>query len=698
MGTRSEGSKRLDKTLSSEDFAYKDNVSRLVKNHILKSSVAEDAGKVDHKETLLGGKHIDEVTQYWSGKVWQFLDELRSASTKHTGKLKPTDDNGGHPREWKLKDESERYRVMYREGPEGTPFHTLCLDGVVDGDFTSALCVAWETTLYKEWWPQFTVPAFKIIESKYLRRIRVGHDLSLLRFKVPWPLAQREVVMSIFEIDQLQEDLLIGVVESVPDSVELNENIHGFSAADLPPLTSNVRMELGGGFVMQRISKDQFFFRTIVSLDMKLDFMPPWLINFISRQLAGQGLKLYQKAVSAASNGTGSSGKAFQQALKSGYMYDRVRSGLEAKKEANGDTHGSPVAEKPPSIKDNVKPKSLQGSIRRMGSSEHNRVVPYPDESKESSEESEALVADEPVQPPLVSPLEHRDNQPLAEEVTSAKVAVEEIEPDVPKSAMAVQTHSTSFQNEDETREYDDPELVWAINILDKMISFTRSCATEEPTAAESRDTKVETPSLDSKEAAVSRVTPAKDSSKPPLPPAKNDYSNILEVKVASASNAIHKPENVESSRSRGLQPSGGDAGSSGNSSFWSTSEIEVISSQDDTDTDIGASGSVVSGQRIVQRPEIQMKRRWRKWRWTCFSPSMSKKPVVVHGRGNFYARDSGRVSEGHLRSLEVSGRYSRGYLTDGDERYVSKHRLDTQDRSPDRFVTLGELLLDGGR
>lgn len=36
-----------------------------------------------------------------------------------------------------LKDEGERHRVMYREGPVGTPLHTLCLDGVVDGDFTS---------------------------------------------------------------------------------------------------------------------------------------------------------------------------------------------------------------------------------------------------------------------------------------------------------------------------------------------------------------------------------------------------------------------------------------------------------------------------------------------------------------------------------------------------------------------------------
>lgn len=30
-------------------------------------------------------------------------------------------------------------------------------------------------------------------------------------------------------------------------------------------------------------------------MDIKLDFVPPWLINFISRQLIGSGHKLYQK-------------------------------------------------------------------------------------------------------------------------------------------------------------------------------------------------------------------------------------------------------------------------------------------------------------------------------------------------------------------------------------------------------------------
>jgi len=32
-----------------------------------------------------------------------------------------------------LKQDTEDFRVMYREGPEGTPFHTLLVEGFVDG-------------------------------------------------------------------------------------------------------------------------------------------------------------------------------------------------------------------------------------------------------------------------------------------------------------------------------------------------------------------------------------------------------------------------------------------------------------------------------------------------------------------------------------------------------------------------------------
>lgn len=39
------------------------------------------------------------------------------------------------------------------------------------------------------------------------------------------------------------------------------------------------------------------FCRTIATMDIKLDFVPPSLINFFSRQLIGNGFRLYQKVI-----------------------------------------------------------------------------------------------------------------------------------------------------------------------------------------------------------------------------------------------------------------------------------------------------------------------------------------------------------------------------------------------------------------
>ncbi|RZC80979.1 hypothetical protein C5167_043552 [Papaver somniferum] len=76
--------------------------------------------------------------------------------------------------------DTEEYRAMYREGPQGTP------------------------------WPQFNFPAFKVIEL------------------CAWPLSAREVVVHCFEVEFLEDDLLIFVLNSVTDTKSVDRSTHGF--------------------------------------------------------------------------------------------------------------------------------------------------------------------------------------------------------------------------------------------------------------------------------------------------------------------------------------------------------------------------------------------------------------------------------------------------------------------------------------
>ncbi|RVW89727.1 hypothetical protein CK203_047236 [Vitis vinifera] len=61
--------------------------------------------------------------------------------------------------------------------------------------------------------------------------------------------------------------------------------------------------------------------RTIANMDIKLDFVPPSLINFISRQLVGSGFRLYQKIVSSATEGN----EDFHEALGDHYILEYVK-------------------------------------------------------------------------------------------------------------------------------------------------------------------------------------------------------------------------------------------------------------------------------------------------------------------------------------------------------------------------------------
>ncbi|KAK7337338.1 hypothetical protein VNO77_17905 [Canavalia gladiata] len=303
---------RLDNTLASPDLTNDQILKTLVKSQLQCSSKVETQGT----------GYEEKVIETKTAELCNFLDMLRSASVVNSG-------GSSTPHtDWKLKQDNEEFRVMYRKGPEGTPFHTLLVEGYVDGPLDLCLCLSWETPLYKKWWPQFTIPSFKVIEADRLQKVQIGEQISLVRMKLPWPLSTREAIVHYYLFEYFQDDLVVVLLKTVPES----KSIDGFNNEAIPEAKDVVRIDLVGGYVMQKVSSERSYFRIIANLDVKLDLVPPVLINFISRQLIGSAFRLYQKAV--ASMMGHDKDKEFSKALGDS-LYVRIREVLFSISESN---------------------------------------------------------------------------------------------------------------------------------------------------------------------------------------------------------------------------------------------------------------------------------------------------------------------------------------------------------------------------
>ncbi|CAJ1967306.1 unnamed protein product [Sphenostylis stenocarpa] len=295
---------RLDGTLASPDLTNVDLLKKLVRSQLLSEPEVEGCR--------------DQLVETRTAEVSHFLDMLRSVSSDDSGRS-----NTSHT-DWKLKQDGEEFRVMYREGPEGTPFHTMLVEGFVDGPVDVCLCISWETYLYKKWWPQSTIPTFKILSTECLQKVGIGEQLSLVRVKVSWPLSLREAIVHYYLFEYFQDDLIVVLTNSVPDSENVMETLYGYDKEAIPKANDVVRIDLVGGFALQKVTSKRSYFRTITNMDIKLDFVPPSLINFISRQLIGNGFRLYQKTVSSMmSHDKGEFSKALGDPL-----YVRIREAL----------------------------------------------------------------------------------------------------------------------------------------------------------------------------------------------------------------------------------------------------------------------------------------------------------------------------------------------------------------------------------
>ncbi|KAK1429292.1 hypothetical protein QVD17_11498 [Tagetes erecta] len=262
----------------------------------------------------------DNVVQKRTNEVANFLSMLRSASG-NAGESSTANEipHGG----WKIKEDSEDCRVMYREGPAGTPFHTLLVEGYVDGPLDVCLCISWEAGLYQKWWPQFSIPTFKTVYSDCVKKIRMGEHVSLMRMKLSWPVSAREALVHFVSLDYFQDGLIIVLWNSIPETDNIDISTHGFTKDGIPDVENITRLDVVGGLALQKVSASRSYFRTITNMDIKIDFVPPAVINFVSRQILGSGFKLFKKKVASVTKGD----EDFKKVLKEPF-YSRIREAL----------------------------------------------------------------------------------------------------------------------------------------------------------------------------------------------------------------------------------------------------------------------------------------------------------------------------------------------------------------------------------
>ncbi|KAF9664847.1 hypothetical protein SADUNF_Sadunf16G0060600 [Salix dunnii] len=350
-GKISQYRERLDKTLASPELTNLDALKTLIRNQLARSSP----------------ECSDNLIENRTNHVSSFLDMLRSASVSESGVSRNSETSHG---EWKIKEDHEEFRVMYRPGPQGTPFHSLLAEGYVDGTvdtsaknensfdkynnilqvyaslgrqhstendsskfpqvafYTVEIVLEMSSGMCR--WPQYSFPPFRITTCECLQRIRIGEQISLVRVKVTWPLTAREAVVHYVLFEYLQDGLVVVVASTISDLEGIDRTTHGFAKDGIPEAKEVVRIDVMGGFAIQKVTSERSYFRTIANMDLKLDFVPPSLINFISRQLVGNGFRLYQKAVASVSNND----EDYSKALKDP-MYARIREALYSTENAN---------------------------------------------------------------------------------------------------------------------------------------------------------------------------------------------------------------------------------------------------------------------------------------------------------------------------------------------------------------------------
>ncbi|KAI3843299.1 hypothetical protein MKW92_021311 [Papaver armeniacum] len=244
--------RRLDRTLGSHDLSNEEAIKFRLKNELLHSSPSENQ------------EYVENIVDKSGKEVLNCVDMLRSVGDG----------------DWKLKQDTDEYRVMYREGPQGTPLHSLLVEGWAYGCFWLHFWL--QVYVLDGKWPQFKFPTFKIIESKFVLNVRIGEQIALVRIliffvnhleermKCTWPLSAREVVVHCFVVEFLEDNLLIFVLNSVTDTESVDRSTHEFTYDGIPEIKDIILAGLVGGLALQKVTSNRSYIRHLIGSGFKL--------------------------------------------------------------------------------------------------------------------------------------------------------------------------------------------------------------------------------------------------------------------------------------------------------------------------------------------------------------------------------------------------------------------------------------------
>ena len=153
------------------------------------------------------------------------------------------------------------------------------------------LSVLNEVELYPDWIPSWTIPRIGVQESKQLEQQSKASQIVQVRCYVPWPFADREVVMQVTGVDEIDDNGFIAVrLQSLP------------TGGVVPPPDANAeRVDFAGALLFRACPVDHPLYGRarekhgdqlmLVSfkmfVDAKMAGVPTGIVNFVTRTVIG---------------------------------------------------------------------------------------------------------------------------------------------------------------------------------------------------------------------------------------------------------------------------------------------------------------------------------------------------------------------------------------------------------------------------